>query len=226
MERFRRELTLAREVTHPNVCRVYDLGEIDGTLFISMEYVDGQTLDDLIQSVGTLSAKQTIAIARQICAGLEAIHFRKIVHRDLKPANIMVDRAGHPILMDFGLAYAHGRDRLTGEGAVLGTLAYISPEQAHGQATDARTDIYAVGLDPVRDADRAAAPPATAARRPSPCATPARRAHLRAASPPTSPPSWTRSSSAASSATPGVATPRASSWRRRWPGWPRPCRRG
>jgi tetratricopeptide (TPR) repeat protein len=146
LERFRRELTLAREVTHPNVCRVYDLGEIDGTLFISMEYVDGQTLDDLIQSVGTLSTKQTIALARQICAGLEAIHFRKIVHRDLKPANIMVDRAGHPILMDFGLAYAHGRERLTGEGAVLGTLAYISPEQARGQGTDARTDIYAVGL--------------------------------------------------------------------------------
>jgi eukaryotic-like serine/threonine-protein kinase len=146
LERFRRELTLAREVTHPNVCRVYDLGEIERTLFISMEYVDGQSLDDLIQSVGTLSTKQTIAIARQICAGLEAIHFRKIVHRDLKPANIMVDRAGHPIVMDFGLAYAHGRDRLTGEGAILGTLAYISPEQARGQATDARTDIYAVGL--------------------------------------------------------------------------------
>jgi tetratricopeptide (TPR) repeat protein/tRNA A-37 threonylcarbamoyl transferase component Bud32 len=146
MERFRRELTLAREVTHPNVCRVYDLGEIDGTLFISMEYVEGQSLDDLIQSVGTLSTKQTIAIARQICAGLEAIHFRKIVHRDLKPANIMVDRAGHPILMDFGLAYAHGRERLTGEGAILGTLAYISPEQAVGQATDTRTDIYALGL--------------------------------------------------------------------------------
>jgi tetratricopeptide (TPR) repeat protein/TolB-like protein/tRNA A-37 threonylcarbamoyl transferase component Bud32 len=146
MERFRRELTLAREVTHPNVCRVYDLGQIDGALFISMEYVEGQSLDDLIQSVGTLSTKQTIALARQICAGLEAIHFRKIVHRDLKPANIMVDRAGRPILMDFGLAYAHGHDRLTGEGAVLGTLAYLSPEQARGQSTDARTDIYAVGL--------------------------------------------------------------------------------
>jgi tetratricopeptide (TPR) repeat protein/tRNA A-37 threonylcarbamoyl transferase component Bud32 len=146
MERFRRELTLAREVTHPNVCRVFDLGQIDGALFISMEYVEGQSLDDLIQSVGTLSTKQTIAIARQICAGLEAIHFRKIVHRDLKPANIMVDRGGRPILMDFGLAYAHGDDRLTGEGAILGTLAYISPEQARGLATDARTDIYSVGL--------------------------------------------------------------------------------
>jgi len=145
-ERFRRELMLAQEVTHPNVCRVYDLGEIDGTLFISMEYVEGQSLDDLIQSVGTLSTKQTIALGRQICAGLEAIHSRQIVHRDLKPANIMVDRAGHAILMDFGLAYAHGKERLTGEGAILGTLAYLSPEQAVGLPTDARTDIYAIGL--------------------------------------------------------------------------------
>ena len=146
IERFRRELTLAQEVTHPNVCRVYDLGEIDGTLFISMEYVEGQSLDDLIQSVGTLSTKQTIAIGRQVCAGLDAIHSRQIVHRDLKPSNLMVDRSGHAILMDFGLAYHHGHDRLTGEGAILGTLAYLSPEQAHGQATDARTDLYAVGL--------------------------------------------------------------------------------
>jgi tetratricopeptide (TPR) repeat protein/tRNA A-37 threonylcarbamoyl transferase component Bud32 len=145
-ERFRRELSLAQEVTHPNVCRVYDLGENDGMLFISMEYVEGQSLDDLIQSVGTLSTKQTIALGRHICAGLEAIHSRQIVHRDLKPANIMVDRAGHAILMDFGLAYAHGKERLTGEGAILGTLAYLSPEQATGQPTDGRTDIYAIGL--------------------------------------------------------------------------------
>jgi eukaryotic-like serine/threonine-protein kinase len=146
VERFRRELSLAQEVTHPNVCRVHDLGESDGTLFISMEFVDGQSLDDLIQSVGTLSTKQTIAIGRQVCAGLEAIHARHIVHRDLKPANIMLDRSGHAIVMDFGLAYHNERDRLTGQGAILGTLAYISPEQAHGQPTDARTDIYAVGL--------------------------------------------------------------------------------
>jgi Flp pilus assembly protein TadD/TolB-like protein len=111
-----------------------------------MEYVEGQSLDDLIQSVGTLSTKQTIALGRHICAGLEAIHTRHIVHRDLKPANIMVDRAGHAILMDFGLAYGHGQERLTGEGAILGTLAYLSPEQAVGLPTDARTDIYAIGL--------------------------------------------------------------------------------
>src|SRR5262249_56968255 len=146
IERFRRELSLAREVTHPNVCRVFDLHEIEGMLVISMEYVEGQSLEDLIQSVGMLSTKQTVALARQICAGLEAIHARQIVHRDLKPANVMVDRNGHAILMDFGLAYHHGRERLTGQGAVLGTLAYISPEQARGQATDGRTDLYSLGL--------------------------------------------------------------------------------
>jgi tetratricopeptide (TPR) repeat protein/tRNA A-37 threonylcarbamoyl transferase component Bud32 len=145
-ERFRRELSLAQAVTHPNVCRVHDLGEIDGALYISMEFVEGQTLDDLIQSVGHLSAKQTVALGRQACAGLQAIHERGIVHRDLKPGNIMVDRSGHAILMDFGLAFHQGRDRLTGAGSVLGTLAYLSPEQARGRTTDHRSDLYALGL--------------------------------------------------------------------------------
>jgi serine/threonine-protein kinase len=145
-ERFRRELSLAQAVTHPNVCRVHDLGEMDGALYISMEFVEGQTLDDLIQSVGHLSAKQTVALGRQACAGLQAIHERGIVHRDLKPGNIMVDRSGHAILMDFGLAFHQGRDRLTGAGSVLGTLAYLSPEQARGRTTDHRSDLYALGL--------------------------------------------------------------------------------
>ena len=145
-ERFRRELSLAQAVTHPNVCRVHDLGEVEGALYISMEFVEGQTLDDLIQSMGHLSAKQTVALGRQICAGLQAIHERGIVHRDLKPGNIMVDRAGHAIVMDFGLAYHQGRDRLTGVGSVLGTLAYLSPEQARGRTTDHRSDLYALGL--------------------------------------------------------------------------------
>ena len=145
-ERFRRELALAQAVTHPNVCRVHDLGEVEGALYISMEFVEGQTLDDLIQSVGHLSAKQTVALGRQICAGLQAIHERGIVHRDLKPGNIMVDRSGRPILMDFGLAFHQGTDRLTGAGSVLGTLAYLSPEQARGRTTDHRSDLYGVGL--------------------------------------------------------------------------------
>jgi tetratricopeptide (TPR) repeat protein/tRNA A-37 threonylcarbamoyl transferase component Bud32 len=145
-ERFRRELSLAQAVTHPNVCRVHDLGEVDGALYISMEFVEGQTLDDLIQSMGHLSPKQTAVLGRQVCAGLQAIHERGIVHRDLKPGNVMVDRSGHAIVMDFGLAYHQGRDRLTGAGSVLGTLAYLSPEQARGRTTDHRSDLYALGL--------------------------------------------------------------------------------
>src|SRR4029079_12778028 len=141
-ERFRRELALAQQVTHGNVCRVHDLGEFDGILYISMEFIEGQTLDDLTQSVGHLSPRQTVALGRQICAGLKAIHERSIVHRDLKPGNVMVDRSGRPILMDFGLAFHQGRDRLTGAGSVLGTLAYLSPEQARGRTTDHRSDLY------------------------------------------------------------------------------------
>src|SRR5262249_9097493 len=107
---------------------------------------EGQTLDDLIQSVGHLSPRQTVALGRQICAGLKAIHERSIVHRDLKPGNVMVDRSGHALLMDFGMAYHPEAAKLTREGAVLGTLAYLSPEQARGVPTDLRSDLYAVGL--------------------------------------------------------------------------------
>jgi serine/threonine-protein kinase len=145
-ERFRRELALAREVTHPNVCRVHDLGEVEGILYISMEYIEGQPLDRLVQSVGHLSPRQTISLGRQICAGLEAVHERSIVHRDLKPGNIMISRSGQALVMDFGMAYQHGDQRLTDAGVVLGTMAYLSPEQARGQPTDPRSDVYAVGL--------------------------------------------------------------------------------
>jgi len=146
LQRFRRELTLAQQVSHPNVCRVHDLGEVDGALYITMEFVTGQTLDDLIHSMGHLSPRQTIALGRQFCAGLGAIHDQAIVHRDLKPGNVMVDRGGHAVVMDFGMAYHRGDERLTSEGSVLGTLAYLSPEHARGHATDVRSDIYALGV--------------------------------------------------------------------------------
>ena len=144
--RFRRELTMAQQVTHPNVCRVHDLGEVEGALYISMEFVHGQALEDLMRSVGHLSPRQTIALGRQICAGLGAVHERQIVHRDLKPSNVMVDRAGHAVLMDFGMAYHPGDNRLTSDGSVLGTLAYLSPEHARAQTVDVRSDIYALGV--------------------------------------------------------------------------------
>jgi serine/threonine-protein kinase len=144
--RFHRELSVARSITHLNVCRLHDLGEMEGTAYISMEYVEGQTLDDLIRSVGVLSTKQTLAVGRQICAALEAIHEAGVVHRDLKPSNIMLDRAGRAIVMDFGMAYQRGDDRLTNAGAVVGTLAYLSPEQARGGEAHPRSDVYALGL--------------------------------------------------------------------------------
>jgi tetratricopeptide (TPR) repeat protein/predicted Ser/Thr protein kinase len=145
-DRFMRELRMAQQVTHPNVCRVYDLGELLGFFYITMEYIDGQSLRDLIQAMGRLSPLQTVTLARQVCAALEAIHERSIVHRDLKPGNIMVDRSGHVFVMDFGMAYREGDDRITDEGRIVGTLAYLSPEQARGQAVDWRSDIYSLGL--------------------------------------------------------------------------------
>ena len=146
VERFKREIHLARQVTHLNVCRMHDIGEIEGLRYISMEHVDGQTLHDLIQSMGRLSPRQTVGLARQIAAGLEAIHKNGIVHRDLKPTNIMLDRSGRAVLMDFGLALAEGGDKITSEGEVLGTLSYLSPEQAHGSAVDPRSDLFSFGL--------------------------------------------------------------------------------
>jgi len=146
LERFRRELTLAQRVSHPNVCRVHDMGVENDIHFISMEYIEGQSLGDWTQAVGRLSAHQTLALARQLCAGLAAIHGESIVHRDLKPTNIMLDRTGRAVVMDFGLAFHPKTDQITAEGEVLGTLAYLSPEQARGEALDKRSDIYALGL--------------------------------------------------------------------------------
>lgn len=146
LERFKRELTLAQQVTHRNVCRVHDIGERSGIHFISMEYIDGHSLHDWIQAVGRLSPQQTVSVGRQICAGLAAIHDQGIVHRDLKPRNVMLDRSGRVVVMDFGLAYRPDAEAMTASGEALGTLAYLSPEQARGERVDARSDIYALGL--------------------------------------------------------------------------------
>ena len=144
LARFRDEVRLAREVTHPNVCRVHDLGEAEGLTFLSMEFVDGEDLASLLRRIGRLPPDKGLDIARQLCAGLTAAHARGILHRDLKPANVMLDGRGRVRIMDFGLAgVAHAIER--GDVA-SGTPAYMAPEQALGREVSVRSDLYAVGL--------------------------------------------------------------------------------
>src|SRR5436190_9451692 len=127
LERFHSEVRIARQVSHPNVCRVYDVGEADGTPYISMEYVDGEDLASLLQRIGRLPADKALEIARKICAGVAAAHDKGVIHRDLKPANIMLDKRGNAVVMDFGLAAV--ADQLHGAEARSGTPAYMAPEQ-------------------------------------------------------------------------------------------------
>ena len=143
--RFKRELLLARQVTHKNVVRIHDLGEFEGIKFITMPFVQGQDLNRVLKKRGKLPVSEVLPLASQIVAGLQAAHEAGVVHRDLKPANIMVegDRA---YIMDFGIARSITGDGGTMAGAVVGTLEYMAPEQAMGQPADHRADIYAFGL--------------------------------------------------------------------------------
>ena len=144
LERFHSEVRIARQVSHPNVCRVYDVGEADGMPYISMEYVDGEDLASLLQRIGRLPADKALEIARKICAGVAAAHDKGVIHRDLKPANIMLDRRGNVVVMDFGLAAV--ADQLRGSEARSGTPAYMAPEQLRGEQVTAKSDIYALGM--------------------------------------------------------------------------------
>src|SRR5579872_319565 len=144
LERFHNEVRVARQVSHPNVCRVYDVGEADGVPYISMEYVDGEDLASLLRRIGRLPAAKALEIARKICAGVAAAHDKGVIHRDLKPANIMLDRGGNVVVMDFGLAAV--ADQLLGAEARSGTPAYMAPEQLRGEEVTARSDIYSLGL--------------------------------------------------------------------------------
>jgi serine/threonine-protein kinase len=142
MERFVTEVRLARRIAHPNVCRVYDIGEADGWHYLSMEYVDGETLASLLRRIGRLPVEKAIDIAGQLCAGLAAAHERGILHRDLKPANVMVDGRGYVRIMDFGLAV---RSDASTVHEVAGTPGYMAPEQLAGGKVTVQSDLYALG---------------------------------------------------------------------------------
>ena len=161
LRRFRQELVLARQITNRNVVRIYDLGVADGVRFISMEYIEGQELGDILKTRGKLPPKEAAEIMLQVCRGLAAAHAEGVVHRDLKPQNVMIDTQGRAAVMDFGIA--HSTDaaaiaavrtdehddqaaHLTRVGSLLGTPRYMSPEQARAEQVDQRSDIFTVGL--------------------------------------------------------------------------------
>jgi tetratricopeptide (TPR) repeat protein len=157
--RFKRELLLARQVTHPNVVRIHDLGEIEGIKYITMPYVQGRDLSDILTESGALPVSRALNVARQVAAGLCAAHDAGVVHRDLKPANIMITAEDRALIMDFGIARTvtgpaeeqggvtrAGDAGATRVGAVVGTVEYMAPEQARGKPVDQRADIYAFGL--------------------------------------------------------------------------------
>src|SRR2546421_3798362 len=144
LTRFHAEVRTARQVSHPNVCRVFDIGEADRTLFLTMEYVDGEDLASVVRRIGRITPDKATEIARQICAGLAAAHERGVIHRDLKPANVMLDGAGKIRLTDFGLAGIAAS--IKGADVRAGTPAYMAPEQLAGRAISSKSDIYSLGL--------------------------------------------------------------------------------
>src|SRR5271165_3638564 len=146
LARFKQELILSRNITHKNVVRIFDLGEADGIKFITMEYVEGEDLRGILRRKGKFHSKEAVAIIQQICRALEAAHAEGVIHRDLKPQNVMRDPHGRVVVMDFGLARSLESEGMTQTGALVGTLEYMSPEQALGGVLDQRSDLFAVGL--------------------------------------------------------------------------------
>ena len=143
-ERFFAEVRITRQLSHPNICRVYDIGEIDGRHFLSMEFIDGEDLASLLKRIGHLTNEKALDIARQLAAGLAAAHERGVLHRDLKPANIMLDGHGRVRITDFGLAIAAEDETQAAE--IAGTPAYMAPEQLAGKGATVRSDMYSLGL--------------------------------------------------------------------------------
>ncbi len=146
IDRFSNELKMARMISHRNVCRMFDLGEEKGTYFITMEHVPGEDLKSMIRMSGQLSTGTAIKIAKQVCEGLSEAHRLGIIHRDLKPSNVMIDKEGNARIMDFGIARSIRAKSITGEGMMIGTPEYMSPEQVEGEEVDQRSDIYSLGV--------------------------------------------------------------------------------
>jgi predicted ATPase/tRNA A-37 threonylcarbamoyl transferase component Bud32 len=146
IERFSNEIRLSRRITHKNVCRMHDLNEHRETQYITMEYVPGEDLKSLIRRVGHLPPGKAISIGKQICEGLTEAHAFGVIHRDLKPQNIMIDKSGNAKIMDFGIARSLRAEGITGEGTIIGTPEYMSPEQVEGKETDQHSDIYSLGV--------------------------------------------------------------------------------
>jgi hypothetical protein len=144
LARFHSEVRIARQVSHPNVCRMFDIGDAEGITFLTMEYVDGEDLASLVRRIGRLSPDKAIQIARQVCAGLSAAHERGVIHRDLKPANVMLDGSGKARITDFGLAGIAAT--IQGPDVRAGTPAYMAPEQLAGTEVTAKSDLYSLGL--------------------------------------------------------------------------------
>ncbi|HKA58775.1 MAG TPA: protein kinase [Gemmatimonadales bacterium] len=149
LERFKQEIRLARRIAHRNVVRTYDLGEVNGMYYLTMEYVDGTSLRQLIEASGKLPVAVALTIGKQLCRALEVAHAEGIIHRDIKPSNVVVDPSGFLKVMDFGIARLANPPQgkgLTEAGVSIGTPDYMSPEQLAGVELDARTDLYAVGI--------------------------------------------------------------------------------
>ncbi|MGO9519348.1 MAG: tetratricopeptide repeat protein [Candidatus Korobacteraceae bacterium] len=146
LARFKQELLLAHQVTHRNVIRIYDLGEAEGVKFITMEFIEGKDLRALIRSKKKFAPEEAVEVIQQVCQALDAAHSVGVIHRDLKPQNIMQDAAGRILVMDFGLARTLEGDGMTQTGAIVGTMEYMSPEQALAKDLDQRSDIFALGL--------------------------------------------------------------------------------
>ena len=145
VDQFRKETLLGRSISHENVVRIHDLGEVNKIKYISMDFIKGENLLDLIQTSGTLSLATCLQIAIQVCHALKAAHQKGIVHQDLKPQNIMIDNSGRVFVTDFGLAKSLSGSRAAQSGKSYGTPKYFSPEQARGQGSDERSDIYSLG---------------------------------------------------------------------------------